>query len=42
MRTKDKISIALDERWKQKLSDENRNIFERIAGAVNKTLGYRD
>jgi hypothetical protein len=32
--------IRLDERWRTHLSTENLQIFERLAGALNRKYGY--
>jgi len=33
--------IQLDERWRERLSEPDRNRFELVAGWVNRLLGYR-
>jgi len=40
MRTKEKIFIRLDSGWKSKVTEDELNTFERIAGLTNKSLGY--
>ena len=40
MRTKDNIRISLDEKWKKQVSDAELRDFERIAGHVNREIGY--
>ncbi|MCK6438805.1 MAG: sulfotransferase [Planctomycetes bacterium] len=37
---RDESAIALDERWRQELTTENLNVFDRIAGKLNRKLGY--
>jgi len=32
--------IALDERWKVELTDEDKNVFDQIAGRINRLYGY--
>lgn len=40
MRTRDRIVIKLDEAWRDKVTEEELTEFERLAGHVNRALGY--
>jgi hypothetical protein len=41
MRLDDQEEIRLDDRWKASLSGENLKMFDLIAGAMNRKLGYQ-
>lgn len=41
MRTKDSITIRLDERWRSQVSENEFKQFEEIAGSVNHEIGYK-
>ncbi len=40
MRMKDEIKIRLDQRWAEKISSDEFDVFERVAGDLNRSLGY--
>ncbi|RZI59773.1 MAG: hypothetical protein EOP14_03815 [Pseudomonas sp.] len=40
MRTKDKIKISMDTKWRERVSKEELELFEREAGELNRSLGY--
>ncbi|RLJ16420.1 hypothetical protein DJ030_16860 [bacterium endosymbiont of Escarpia laminata] len=40
MRLDDRSEISLDERWKERLTEEDLRIFSGIAGEKNRALGY--
>ena len=40
MRLVDTSAIKVDERWRDELGPEDLHSFDRIAGAVNRDLGY--
>lgn len=42
MRTKDKIQISMDTKWRERVSKEELEVFERLAGRQNRSLGYPD
>jgi len=42
MRTKDKIFISLDQGWKKKVTQSELVDFEKIAGTLNRRLGYTE
>ena len=37
---KNEVEIRLDDRWRTNLTERDLVMFERIAGAVNRRLGY--
>lgn len=42
MRTKDSITIKLDERWQTQVTPAEYASFEEIAGPMNRKIGYKD
>jgi hypothetical protein len=40
MRTKDKIQISMDTKWRERVNKEELGLFEREAGELNRSLGY--
>ena len=40
MRLDSSATIALDERWKEHITQDQRDTFERIAGSLNRKYGY--
>lgn len=42
MRVRDSRPIVLDEKWRRELSNEDLEVFERVAGTTNRRLGYSD
>jgi len=40
MRLRDTREIRLDEAWRERISAEQREVFERVAGDVNRAYGY--
>jgi hypothetical protein len=40
MRTKDKIQISMDTKWRERVNKEELELFEREAGELNRSLGY--
>lgn len=40
MRLDSSVDIRLDERWKSELSAEDLRVFDEVAGAMNRRLGY--
>jgi hypothetical protein len=40
MRLKSTAEITLDERWRTQLSAEDLNVFEKVAGEMNRAYGY--
>lgn len=41
MRTKDKLRVSLDEGWRSDVTKEELDIFRKVAGDMNASLGYR-
>ena len=40
MRLKSNDEITLDEKWKARLTKHDLRVFDRIAGRINRQLGY--
>lgn len=42
MRLASSSQIRLDEKWRERLSDTDLSTFDRVAGSLNRRLGYQD